>query len=110
MSLEGLLLLAAGVFVGVQTLTGQPHNRAEAVWVLILALLAGAGLLLAGVGLLRGRRWGRAPAVLAQIIAIPVAVGMIQSGLYAIGVPLVVVAVVGLVLLFTRSFTRAMFD
>lgn len=109
-SLEGLLLLSAGIFVGVRTLTGQPHDRAEAVWVLVLAVIAGVGLLFVGVGLLRGRRWGQAPAVLTQIIALPVAVGMIQSGLYAIGVPLIVVAVAGLVLLFSRSFTRAMFD
>lgn len=103
--LEGLSVLAAGVFVAIGTVAGHPSSRNASIAIALLALLGGAGMVIVAWGIGCARRWGRAPAVITQILAIPVSIGMIQSGVYAAGVPLLVLAVVALLALFNRATT-----
>ncbi|MEU5088227.1 hypothetical protein [Streptomyces sp. NPDC021356] len=108
--LEGLALLAGGVWMLVLGLTGDGSDRQQAVTggitVLVLALLP----LLAARGLLLRRSWSRGPAVITQIMALPVAYSLLQADSVAIpaGIVLAVVAVGSLVLLVNPATTRAL--
>ncbi|MEU6378628.1 hypothetical protein [Streptomyces sp. NPDC046909] len=109
-ALEGLALVAGGVWMLVEGLTGEPDDRQSAVTggvtLVVLALLP----LLAARGLLGQRSWSRGPAVITQIMALPVAYNLLQADSIAIpaGIALAVVAIAALVLLVNGETTRAL--
>ncbi|MET7595431.1 hypothetical protein ACWERY_03490 [Streptomyces sp. NPDC004082] len=109
-ALEGLALVAGGVYIVVLGLTGDTDDRRQAVTggitLIALALLP----LLAARGLLLRRGWSRGPAVITQVMALPVAYSLLQADSMAIpaGIVLAVVAVVALVLLLNPATTRAL--
>ncbi|MYV46776.1 hypothetical protein [Streptomyces sp. SID2888] len=108
--LEGLALVAGGVWMLVLGLAGSPDDRRGAVTggitLIVLALLP----LLAARGLLLRRGWSRGPAVITQVLALPVAYNLLQADSVAIpaGIVLAVVAVAALVLLVNPATTRAL--
>ncbi|TDD09654.1 hypothetical protein E1292_09090 [Nonomuraea deserti] len=109
-ALEGLVALGLGVLVAVQTLTGAPDNVTTALAESGFALLVAAGLLwVAWGGLFRMERWGRSPAVLTQIFMLLIAVTLIQSDQPQLGIPLIVVALTGLVTLLAPPTTHALY-
>ncbi|MEU7002126.1 hypothetical protein [Nonomuraea sp. NPDC046570] len=109
-ALEGLIAFGLGLYVAVNTLAGEAKEVTAAAAEAGFGLLIGAGLLwVAWGGLLKAERWGRAPGVLAQIFIIPVGITVTQSGQPAIGVPLIVAAVIGLVALLAPPTTKAMY-
>ncbi|WP_231155802.1 hypothetical protein [Streptomyces sp. CNZ748] len=109
-ALEGIALVAGGVWMLVLGLTGEPDDRQQAVTggvtLIVLALLP----LLAARGLLARRGWSRGPAVVTQVVALPVAYNMLRSDGVAIpaGIVLAVVAVTALVLLINAETTWAL--
>ncbi|MGW1543144.1 hypothetical protein ACWCPM_23380 [Streptomyces sp. NPDC002309] len=109
-ALEGLALVAGGVWVLVLGLTGHPDDRQQAVTggvtLMVLALLP----LLAARGLLARRGWSRGPALITQVISLPVAYNLLQADSMAIpgGIALGAAAVVSLVLLLHPETTRAL--
>ncbi|MGW7263584.1 hypothetical protein [Streptomyces sp. NPDC054842] len=109
-ALEGLALVAGGVYIVVLGLGGDTDDRRQAVTggitLIVLALLP----LLAARGLLLRRGWSRGPAVITQVMALPVAYSLLQADSVAIpaGIVLAVVAVVALVLLLNPATTRAL--
>jgi hypothetical protein len=109
-ALEGLALVAGGVWMLVLGLTGDPDDRQQAVTggvtLMVLALLP----LLAARGLMALRGWSRGPAVITQVMAVPVAYNLLQADSMAIpaGIALMAVAVAALVLLVNRETTRAL--
>jgi hypothetical protein len=105
---EGLIALGFGFFVGWETIVGKPLDPASAIGVTLFAFLAGAGMLAVARGLLRADRWSRSPAVLTQLFALPVSVSMLQGSQYALGVPLIVLAVVALVLVLCKPSNDAL--
>ncbi|MDF2711582.1 MAG: hypothetical protein K0R62_7234 [Nonomuraea muscovyensis] len=108
-ALEGLVAVGLGGYVVVETLRGAAGDVTTAIAEAVFGLLIGAGLLwVAWGGLLRVERWGRAPAVLTQIFMIPVSVTLIQSDQPQLGIPLLVVALVGLVSLLAPPTTHAL--
>ncbi|MFC5832922.1 hypothetical protein [Nonomuraea insulae] len=109
-ALEGLIALGLGVFVGVESLTGQPDDLTSAVAEAVFGLLIGAGLLwVAWGGLFRMERWGRAPAVLTQIFMLPVGGTLITSGQPLLGIPLLVAALAALATLLAPPTTHALY-
>ncbi|MQA88477.1 MAG: hypothetical protein GEV03_28645 [Streptosporangiales bacterium] len=105
---EGGVVACLGVFVAVSALLGAPDEATRALALAGIAAVGGVVMVLVGVALLRLRRWSRAPAVVTQMLALPVGVSMVQSAQAAIGIPLLVVAVGGLVLLFVPATGRAL--
>jgi hypothetical protein len=64
----------------------------------------GSAVLAAGWALWSGRRWGRGIAVFAQLLLLPVAYwAAVDSGRWAFGVPVALVALIVLGLLFSPS-------
>lgn len=109
-ALEGLAMIGLGVFVAVETIVARSYSVMNAVALAVCAVALGAGLLAVGRALFQARRWGRTPALLTQVFGFVIAVYMIQAHQYAIGVPIVVVAVAALVLLFSPPSTHALVD
>lgn len=109
-ALEGLALLAGGVYMLVMGLAGSPDNPRQAetggITLIVLALLP----LLAARGLLKQRRWSRGPAIITQIMALPVPWQLLQADSAAIpaGIVLAIVAVASLVLLVNPATTEAL--
>jgi hypothetical protein len=109
-ALEGVAVLAVGLYVGIEAVIGRPHDLASAVALAFMAVLGGAGIIAVGWGLWQVRRWGRAPALLTQIFTLIIAVSMFQSHRAVLGAVLVVVAVAGAVALLSPPTTRALVD
>jgi hypothetical protein len=109
-AVEGLIALGLGVFVAVETLTGQPDDTTTALAEAAFGFLVGAGLLWVALGgLFQMEKWGRSPAVLTQIFMLPVSVTLMQSGQAQLGIPLLVVAVAGIVTLLAPPTTHALY-
>jgi peptidoglycan/LPS O-acetylase OafA/YrhL len=103
-ALEGVAGLAAAVVYVVSGFTGSDepglNKFGTAAWFAII----GGCVLAAGWALWTGRRWGRGIAVFAQLLLLPVAWYMaVGSQQWVYGIPVALVAVVTLVLLFSRS-------
>ncbi|MFJ2031440.1 hypothetical protein [Streptosporangium sp. NPDC087985] len=107
--LEGVTSLLLGGYVGVETVVGRPSDVLSSIFVAGFGILVGAALLWVTWGMLQIERWTRSPGVLAQIFAAVVAITLIQSGQQAIGIPLIAVAVIGLVVLLSPQTTHALY-
>ncbi|MEU7426629.1 hypothetical protein ACGFX8_20160 [Streptomyces sp. NPDC048362] len=108
--IEGLALLAGGLWVLVLGVAGDPDDRQQAVTLGITLVVLALLPLLAARGLLLRRGWSRGPAVITQLMALPVAYNLLQADSMAIpaGIALGVVAVAALVLLVNGETTRAL--
>jgi predicted alternative tryptophan synthase beta-subunit len=109
-ALEGIALVAVGLYVGVEAIAGSPNDLTSAVVLALMAIAAGVGVVAVGRGLWQARRWGRAPALLTQIFAVIAAISMIQSRRQAVGVVVIVLAVAGAASLLSPPSTRALDD
>jgi hypothetical protein len=107
-ALEGIALVAVGLYVGVEAVAGSPNDLTSAVVLALMAIAAGVGIVAVGRGLWQTRRWGRAPALLTQIFALIAAISMIQSRRQAVGVILIALAVAGAATLLSPPSTRAL--
>lgn len=107
-ALEGLAVLAVGLYVGVEAVAGSPNDLVSAIVLALMAIGAGVGIVAVGRGLWQRRRWSRAPAVLTQIFALIVAISMIQSKRQAVGGVLIALAVAGAATLFSPPSSRAL--
>ncbi|MEV0423996.1 hypothetical protein [Streptosporangium canum] len=109
LGLEGLTTLVLGGYVGVETVIGRPSDVLSSLFVAGFGILVGAVLLWVGWGMLRTERWTRSLGVLAQIFATVIGITLIQSDQQTIGVPLIAVAVIGLVALLSPPTTHALY-
>jgi hypothetical protein len=107
-ALEGLAVLAVGLYVGVEAVVGSPNDLVSAIVLAIMAIGTGAGIIAVGRALWQRRRWGRAPAVLTQIFVLIAAISMIQSGRQVVGGVLVALAGAGAATVFSPASTRAL--
>jgi hypothetical protein len=107
---EGVAALAFGLFVGWETIVGDPLDPGGAVGVTVLAVLGGAGMLAVARGLLRVRRWGGAPTVVTQLLALFVAWNLVRSDQLAYGLPLAACALLAAGLVLSRPSTQALYQ
>jgi hypothetical protein len=107
-ALEGIAVLAVGLYVGIEAIVGSPNDLAGAVILALMAIAAGAGVVAVARGLWQARRWGRAPALLTQIFAVIAGISMIQSSRQVVGGILIVLAVAGAATLLSPPTTRTL--
>ncbi|WP_411108313.1 hypothetical protein [Streptomyces sp. c-19] len=108
--IEALGLVAGGVYMLADALTGKSGDLTGAVTGAVTLVALGLIPLAAARGLWLRRSWSRGPAVITQILALPVAWQMLQANSVMIpaGVVLGVLAVTGLVLLVNPATTEAL--
>ena len=116
-AIEGLACVGYGVYEAAQAVrfgaTGPESvsNVPAIVLQVALFLVFGAGLLLIARGWWRLAAWARAPFVLAQLIVGLIGYELAQSasaGIHWAGIAMALVAVLGLVLVFTPAVSRAL--
>ncbi|MGW0768762.1 hypothetical protein [Streptomyces sp. NPDC002676] len=109
-ALEGVAVLAGGLWMFVLGLVGKPDDRQQAVTLGITLVALALLPLLAARGLLLRRGWSRGPAVITQLMAMPVAYNLLKADSMAIpaGIALGVVSVTAFVLLISPATTQAL--
>ena len=96
LALEAVVLLVVGVVFAIATAAGEPDNRGLAFGVAGFAVAGGVVLLLLARAIDRSQGWARSPALVLQLLALPVGIGFLQGRHWAVGVPVLLVAVVTL--------------
>lgn len=94
-SAQGVAVAAVAGVDLTKTWTGRPADRAAALLIAGLALVAAAAFGVLARALLRRRGWARSPLLVLELLALPVAWGLAQSGLWLyavlVGAPAVLV-------------------
>jgi hypothetical protein len=101
-------LFYAAVLAAVDSAGGKSSNASTGVALAVLGAVTAAGLGYTAAGLARARRWSRAPALITQLLTGLVSFYLIQSQRYEWGVPGLVLAVAGFVLLLVPPSLRAL--
>jgi hypothetical protein len=96
LALEGVALMAAGIWLGVRSLSDDVSDRAGGETGAAVALIAGVALLFLARAVSQRRGWARSPVLVLQILFLPVGWGLLQSGKPLYGVPVVLVPLVTL--------------
>lgn len=99
LAVEGIALVAAGVWLGARSLGNDVSNRAGGVTGAVVAIAVGLAVLYLARAILARKRWARSPVIVLQILFLPVGWGLLQSGRPEYGVPVIVAPVVTLVAL-----------
>ena len=105
---DALIVLIASVLAGIDTLSGKSYQRGSGIALTLIGLATAAALAWVAVGLSRGRRWSRTPAALTQLFVGIVGIYLVQGHRYAWGIPSLVLAAAGFVLLLTPASLRAL--
>jgi hypothetical protein len=92
LAVEAVGLAVVGVVLAVATAVGEPTDRALSFVVAGFAIATAGVLLLLARAVDRRRGWARSPAVVLQLLALPVGVGLLQGGVWAAGVPVLLLA------------------
>ena len=90
--LEGAIVLALGVWMGVMGITHEDRELPPLMGVLLFSLVGGLGLLASGRAFAKKKNWGRAPAVLANLIALGVARYQFQGDFLIGAIPLLILS------------------
>ncbi|MEU9096927.1 hypothetical protein [Streptomyces sp. NPDC048361] len=110
-ALEGLALVAGGLFMLVMGLTGKPDRPTQAETGGVTLVVLGLIPLIAARGLLLRRRWSRGPSMITHIMALPIAWMFLRSDgapWIPAGIVLAAVAITALVLLVNPATTEAL--
>ena len=105
---DALIVLAASVLAGVDTVAGQSYQRGSGIALTLIGLATAAALAWVAVGLSRGRRWSRTPAALTQLFVGIVGIYLVQGHRYAWGIPSLLLAAAGIALLLMPASLRAL--
>jgi hypothetical protein len=105
---DALIVLVASVLAGVDTVSGKSYQQGSGIALTLIGLATAAALVWVAVGLSQGRRWSRTPAALTQLFVGIVGIYLVQGHRYAWGIPSLVLAAAGFVLLLTPASLRAL--
>ena len=109
---ECALVAAAAIYLVIETFATPPASYLSAIALTGLAVISAIWLGFIGANVLRGRAWIRGAAITWQVLQVVIGVGCLQ-GLFAtplVGILLIVLAVVVVLLLFTRPVIAATSD
>jgi hypothetical protein len=91
--IEGAVVLALGVWVGVMGITHEDREIPPLAGVLLFSLAGGLGLLACGRAFAQRKNWGRGPAVFANLIVLGVVKYQFEGGFLIGAIPLLLLAV-----------------
>jgi peptidoglycan/LPS O-acetylase OafA/YrhL len=104
---EGAAALVVAAVLLVRGLAGADQRVVNGWGTAVWFALVGAAVLAAGCALWAGKRWGRGVAVFTQLLLLPVAWYLaVGSNQPAFGIPLGLVALTGVILLFSPTALR----
>ncbi|MCU1673799.1 MAG: hypothetical protein JWN77_1912 [Frankiales bacterium] len=89
LAVEGVALAVLGLVDG---LRADADDRRAAVATTVFAVLAGLLLLGLARAVQRRQGWARTPAVVLQLLALPVGTDLVRGGVWAAGVPVLLLA------------------
>lgn len=101
-------LLVASVLAAIDTATGKSYETASGVALTIIGVGTVVALGYVATGLARVRHWSRTPALLTQLFTGIVGIYLVQGHRYSWGVPALLLAVAGFVLLFAPPSLRTL--
>lgn len=107
-ALEGAIGVIVAIVLIVRGASGVDHSTTNSYGTAAWFVIFGGAVLAAGIALFVGKRWGRAIAVIAGILLLPAAWYMISSHQPQFGIPLGLLALIGLGLLFSPPASRWM--
>jgi hypothetical protein len=107
-ALEGLLVLVAAILAGIDTSRGKSYQLSSGIAITIIGVVVAVLLGLVAAGLRHSRRWTRTPALLTQLFTGIVGVYLLQGAKYAWGVPAILLAITGVVVLLAPPSTRVL--
>jgi hypothetical protein len=105
-AIEAVGVLAAAIIAGLDTGSGKSYRLSSGIAITVIGVCVALLLGLVARGLLAGRRWSRTPALLTQLFTAIVAIYLLEAPRYEWGVPALLLAVAGFVLLFSPASMR----
>ena len=90
--IEGAIVLALGVWMGVMGITHEDRELPPLMGVLLFSLVGGLGLLASGRAFAEKKNWGRAPVVLANLIVLGVVKYQFEGGFLIGAIPLLLLS------------------
>jgi hypothetical protein len=107
---ELLLVLGLALTLLIELLVDRPASYASAIALTVLAFIAVAWLSAIIIGMLRGQAWTRGAAIVWQVLQFAVGAGSVTGAFAspAIGIPLILAALVVFMLLFTKPVLDAL--
>jgi hypothetical protein len=102
-AIEAVGILAASTLAAIATASGHSYQRTSGIAITLIGIATAIALAFVARALRAGRRWSRTPAMLTQLFTGIVAIYLIQSGRLDLGIPVIVVAIVGLAALFSPA-------
>lgn len=106
--LEAIGIGLVGAFLVYEDLTADATDTGAALAVTAFVFVSAAALALLGRALWQRRGGARGPAVALQLFLLPIGYYMIQGGLTWLGVPVILLGVLGCGLLVAPATTRAL--
>ena len=91
--IEGAIVLALGVWMGVMGITHEDRELPPLMGVLLFSLVGGLGLLASGRAFAAKKNWGRAPAVLANLIVLGVVRYQFDGNFLIGAIPLLILSI-----------------
>lgn len=107
-AVQAAAILLAAVLAAIAAIEGKAYQTSSGLAISIIGVATAVALGFVAFGLARARRWSRTPAVLTQFFTGIVGIYLVQGERYSWGVPALVLAVSGLVLLFASPSMRAL--
>ena len=91
--IEGTIVLALGIWVGVMGITHEDREIPPLMGVLGFSVLGGIGLIACGRAFAAKKNWGRAPAVLANLIVLGVVRYQFDGNFLIGAIPLLILSI-----------------
>jgi hypothetical protein len=91
--IEGAIVLALGIWVGVMGITHEDREIPPLMGVLGFSVLGGIGLIACGRAFAAKKNWGRAPAVLANLIVLGVVRYQFDGNFLIGAIPLLILSI-----------------
>jgi hypothetical protein len=105
---EAVVVLAASVLAAVDTARGRSYQTGSGIAITVIGIGAAVALGLVAGALYLSRQWTRTPALLTQLFTGIVGIYLAQAHRYAWAVPVLALAVAGLISLLSPPSLRAL--